>query len=419
MATDLTVIGLGYVGLPLALEACRADLAVIGYDTSSKVVEGLNAGRSHVDDVKDEEVASMRTQGFTATNSEAELVGTDVFVICVPTPLSSDGVPDLSAVVDVSNRLAGVLRPGCLVVLESTTYPGTTEGTVRPLLERGSGLTAGIDFSLAYSPERIDPGNSYYGIKNTPKIIGGLTPACTEKAVEFYDQIVDEVVITVGLAEAELAKLLENTYRHVNIALVNEMAIFCHELGVDLWSAIDAAKTKPFGFEAFYPGPGVGGHCIPIDPNYLSWIVRSIGYRFRIVELTQEISTRMPTYIVRRVQDALNVNGKPVKGSNILLLGVTYKADIGDIRETPATPIASQLLSMGAEVRYFDPYVDEFVVDGCRLSGEPNLAKAMALTDMAVLIQAHRQIVDSDALALAPRIFDTRGVLEGDNVERL
>ncbi|MCX8213280.1 MAG: nucleotide sugar dehydrogenase [SAR202 cluster bacterium] len=419
MATDLTVIGLGYVGLPLALEACRADLAVVGYDTSLKVVESLNAGRSHVDDVTDEEVASMRTQGFTATNSEAELVGTDVFVICVPTPLSSDGVPDLSAVVDVSNRLSGALRPGCLVVLESTTYPGTTEGTVRPLLERGSGLTAGIDFSLAYSPERIDPGNSYYGIRNTPKIVGGLTPACTEKAVEFYGQIVDEVVVTVGLAEAELAKLLENTYRHVNIALVNEMSIFCHELGVDLWSAIDAAKTKPFGFEAFYPGPGVGGHCIPIDPNYLSWIVRSIGYRFRIVELTQEISTRMPTYIVRRVQDALNVNGKPVKGSNILLLGVTYKADIGDIRETPATPIASQLLSMGAEVRYFDPYVDEFVVDGCRLSGESDLAKAMACTDMAVLVQAHRQIVDSDALALAPQIFDTRGVLEGDNVERL
>jgi UDP-N-acetyl-D-glucosamine dehydrogenase len=419
MATDLTVMGLGYVGLPLALEACRADLTVVGYDTSLKVVESLNAGRSHVDDVKDEEVASMRTQGFTATNSEGELVGTDTFVICVPTPLSSDGVPDLSAVVDVSNRLAGALRPGCLVVLESTTYPGTTEGRVRPLLERGSGLTAGIDFSLAYSPERIDPGNSFYGIRNTPKIIGGLTPACTEKAVEFYSQIVDEVVVTVGLAEAELAKLLENTYRHVNIALVNEMAIFCHELGVDLWSAIDAAKTKPFGFEAFYPGPGVGGHCIPIDPNYLSWIVRSIGYRFRIVELTQEISTRMPTYVVRRVQDALNVDGKSVKGSNILLLGVTYKADIGDVRETPATPIASQLLSMGAEVRYFDPYVDEFVVEGSRLRGEPDLAKAMALTDMAVLIQAHRQIVDSDALALAPRIFDTRGVLEGDNIERL
>ncbi|SVB09709.1 uncharacterized protein METZ01_LOCUS162563, partial [marine metagenome] len=370
-------------------------------------------------DVMDEEVATMRNQGFEATSSETQLVGTDVFIICVPTPLSSDGVPDLSAVVDVSSRIAGMLRPGCLVVLESTTYPGTTEGTVRPLLEEGSGLTAGTEFSLAYSPERIDPGNSFYGLKNTPKIVGGLTPTCTEKAVEFYGQIVDEVVTTAGLAEAELAKLLENTYRHVNIALVNEMAIFCHELGVDLWSAIDAAKTKPFGFEAFYPGPGVGGHCIPIDPNYLSWIVRSIGYRFRLVELAQEVSERMPTYVVRRVQDALNTDGKSVKGSNILLLGVTYKADVGDIRETPTTPIVSQLLSMGAEVRYFDPYVDEFVVEGCGLSGEPNLAKAMAHTDVAVLIQAHRQIVDSDALALAPRILDTRGVLEGDNVERL
>ena len=419
MATDLAVIGLGYVGLPLALEACRVGLAVVGYDTSPKVVESLNAGRSHIGDVMDEEVATMRNQGFEATSSETQLVGTDVFIICVPTPLSSDGVPDLSAVVDVSSRIAGMLRPGCLVVLESTTYPGTTEGTVRPLLEEGSGLTAGTEFSLAYSPERIDPGNSFYGLKNTPKIVGGLTPTCTEKAVEFYGQIVDEVVTTAGLAEAELAKLLENTYRHVNIALVNEMAIFCHELGVDLWSAIDAAKTKPFGFEAFYPGPGVGGHCIPIDPNYLSWIVRSIGYRFRLVELAQEVSERMPTYVVRRVQDALNTDGKSVKGSNILLLGVTYKADVGDIRETPTTPIVSQLLSMGAEVRYFDPYVDEFVVEGCGLSGEPNLAKAIALTDMAVLVQAHRQIVDSDALALAPRILDTRGVLEGDNVERL
>lgn len=419
MATDLAVIGLGYVGLPLALEACRVGLAVVGYDTSPKVVESLNAGRSHIGDVMDEEVATMRNQGFEATSSETQLVGTDVFIICVPTPLSSDGVPDLSAVVDVSSRIAGMLRPGCLVVLESTTYPGTTEGTVRPLLEEGSGLTAGTEFSLAYSPERIDPGNSFYGLKNTPKIVGGLTPTCTEKAVEFYGQIVDEVVTTAGLAEAELAKLLENTYRHVNIALVNEMAIFCHELGVDLWSAIDAAKTKPFGFEAFYPGPGVGGHCIPIDPNYLSWIVRSIGYRFRLVELAQEVSERMPTYVVRRVQDALNTDGKSVKGSNILLLGVTYKADVGDIRETPTTPIVSQLLSMGAEVRYFDPYVDEFVVEGCGLSGEPNLAKAMAHTDVAVLIQAHRQIVDSDALALAPRILDTRGVLEGDNVERL
>ncbi|SVB58608.1 uncharacterized protein METZ01_LOCUS211462, partial [marine metagenome] len=350
MTCNLTVIGLGYIGLPLASEACRAGLAVLGFDSEPAVVETLNSGQSHVDDVTDDDVSVMRDSGFVATGNPSDLAEADVFVICVPTPLSSDGIPDLSAIVDASNLVARSLRPGCLVVLESTTYPGTTDGTVRSLLELGSRLVAGVDFYLAYSPERIDPGNPAYGLRNTPKVVGGLTPACTERAVDFYRLIVETVVPTVGLREAELAKLLENTYRHINIALMNEMAVFCHELDIDLWSTIEAARTKPFGFEAFYPGPGVGGHCIPIDPNYLSWAVRSVGYRFRFVELAQEISERMPIYIAQRVQQALNSDQIAVKGSSILLLGVTYKADIRDQRESPARPLAKQLLAMGADV---------------------------------------------------------------------
>lgn len=419
MTSDLTVIGLGYVGLPLALEACRAGLAVLGFDSSPAVVEGLNAGTSHVDDVTDDDVADMDAHGFVTTVDPTDLGDTDVIVICVPTPLSSDGAPDLSSVLEATENIGKSLRPGCLVVLESTTYPGTTDDTVKPALELGSGLVAGVDFSLAYSPERIDPGNSSYGLRNTPKVVGGLTPGCTERAVEFYQQFVETVVPTIGLREAELCKLLENTYRHVNIALMNEMAVFCHEMGVDLWAAIEAARTKPFGFEAFYPGPGVGGHCIPIDPNYLSWVVRSIGYRFRFVELAQEISERMPSYVAQRVQNALNSDQIAINGSKVLLLGVTYKAEISDQRETPARPLAARLSAIGAEVRYFDPYVDNFVVEGREVGREVDLTAALHWSDLAVLVQAHSEIVNSESISIARRVLDTRGVLTGDNVERL
>jgi nucleotide sugar dehydrogenase len=325
----------------------------------------------------------------------------------------------LGAVKAATATISEHLQPGSLVVLESTTYPGTTEDVVRPILEAGSGLVAGTDFWLAYSPERIDPGNPEWGLRNTPKVVGGLTPACTKRAVQFYDQIVDTVVPTVGTREAELAKLLENTYRHVNIALMNEMAVFCHELGIDLWAGIEAAGTKPFGFEAFYPGPGVGGHCIPIDPNYLSWVVRSVGYRFRFVELAEEISARMPAYVAQRVQDLLNVDKKPVNGSVVLLLGVTYKANVRDQRETPARPLAACLSAMGAEVRYFDPHADTFTFNGRELVGEDDLEEALGKADVGVLVQAHNEIIESGALKRARRILDTRGVLSGDNVERL
>jgi nucleotide sugar dehydrogenase len=416
---SLTIVGLGYVGLPLAQEACRSGLRVVGLDTDPSVVSGLSTGLSHIDDIDSVDLAKMARAGFLATTDSSCIRGSDVVVICVPTPLDEDGTPDLGAVKAATTAVSEHLQPGSLVILESTTYPGTTEDIVRPILEAGSGLAAGTDFWLAYSPERIDPGNPEWGLRNTPKVVGGLTPACTEQAVQFYDQIVDTVVPTVGTREAELAKLLENTYRHVNIALMNEMAVFCHELGIDLWAGIEAAKTKPFGFEAFYPGPGVGGHCIPIDPNYLSWVVRSVGYRFRFVELAEEISARMPAYVAQRVQDLLNVDKKPVNGSVVLLLGVTYKANVSDQRETPARPLAACLSAMGAEVRYFDPHADTFTFNGRELVGEDDLEEALGKADLGILVQAHNEIIESGALSRAVRILDTRGVLSGDNVERL
>ena len=419
MAVALTVVGLGYVGLPLVQEACRSGMKVTGLDVNPVVVMDLTNGVSHVDDVDGDDVAEMKAAGFVATTEPDCVEGSDVVVICVPTPLNDDNAPDLSSVIAATRTVAAHLSRGALVVLESTTYPGTTEQKVGPLLEEGSGLTAGVDFNLAYSPERIDPGNREWWFRNTPKVVGGLTKECAERAVEFYEKIVDTVVPTVGLSEAEFAKLLENTYRYVNIALVNEMAVFCHELGIDLWAAIDAAKTKPFGFEAFYPGPGVGGHCIPIDPNFLSWVVRSLGSRFRLVELSQEVSTRMPRYIVKRVQDALNKDLKAVNGSNILLLGVTYKANLSDQRGTPARPVAAQLLDMGAEVYFFDPYVDLFPTNGKELSCATDLSDAINQADLVVLLQAHDQIIQSTSLTEARRILDTRGALSGDNVERL
>ena len=365
---NVVIIGLGYVGLPLAQEAVRVGLRVTGLDVRQSTVDGLNAGRSHVDDLSDADIAAMVAGGFRATTDLSELTGDnapDVTVICVPTPLSESDGPDLTAVKAATESAAAMLKPGALVVLESTTYPGTTDEIVRPLLEKATGLTAGIDFHLAFSPERIDPGNETYGIRNTPKVVGGLTPACTEAAAAFYGTVCDTVVKAKTAREAEMAKLLENTYRHVNIALVNEMAIFCHELGVDLWNAIDCAATKPFGFQAFYPGPGVGGHCIPIDPNYLSYKVRAeLKHPFRFVELAQEINSRMPGYVVDRAAELLNTDAKPLNGAKVLLLGVTYKKDIADQRESPARPIARKLLQRGAVLSYHDPYVDSWQVDG-------------------------------------------------------
>jgi nucleotide sugar dehydrogenase len=411
VAVDLVVIGLGYVGLPLAREAVRSGLTVLGYDHSGEVADGLNSGRSHVGDVPGEDIAAMLARGFRATADEASLATPEVAVICVPTPLSAADGPDLTAVCAAAQTAGRLLHPGMLVVLESTTYPGTTDEVVRPILEKLSGLTAGTGFHLAFSPERIDPGNKTYGIRNTPKIVGGHTPDCAAAATAFYGKLCDQVVPARSTREAEMAKLLENTYRHVNIALVNEMAIFCHELGVDLWDAIRCAATKPFGFQAFYPGPGVGGHCIPIDPSYLSYKVRTLGYPFRFVELAQEINSRMPGYVVDRATELLNRNSKALNGADVLLLGVTYKKDIADQRETPVRPIARKLAARGARLAYHDPYVAQWWVDGRPVRRAADLEAEARRADLTILLQAH-SAYDLDAIARgAQLLLDTRGTI--------
>lgn len=417
--TDVVILGLGYVGLPLAREAARTGLSVLGFDVKPAVADALNGGRSHVDDLSDADVAEMRQAGFRATTDETEIAAAAVAVICVPTPLSDDGGPDLTAVRAAAGAVARNLRPGMLVVLESTTYPGTTDEVVRPILE-ASGLRAGADFHLAFSPERIDPGNKQFGPRNTPKVVGGHTPGCTDRAAEFYGQFVETIVRTSGTREAETAKLLENTYRHVNIALVNEMARFCDQLGIDLWDVIRAASSKPFGFQAFHPGPGVGGHCIPIDPNYLSHNVRAkLGYPFRFVELAQEINATMPDYVVRRAQNILNDAGLAVNGSSVLLLGVTYKPDIADQRESPAVPLARLLHGLGAKLSYHDPYVANWEALGGSVPRVDDAAVAAADADLVILVQNHTGY-DADALARrSKRFFDTRGVTRGAVAHRL
>ncbi|GAB3485979.1 nucleotide sugar dehydrogenase [Nocardiopsis coralliicola] len=409
--TDLVVIGLGYVGLPLAHEAVRAGLAVTGLDLDPAVVDGLNGGRSHIDDLSDADVGAMLDGGFTATRDPDALSGAGAVVICVPTPLSDEGGPDLGAVTAAARSAATRLTPGTLVVLESTTYPGTTEEVVRPILEEG-GLVAGADFHLAFSPERIDPGNPSFGVANTPKVVGGLTEECSRRAAELYGRFVDRVVRARGTREAEMAKLLENTYRHVNIALVNEMAVFCQELGVDLWDSIACAATKPFGFQAFYPGPGVGGHCIPIDPNYLSYKVKTLGYPFRFVELAQEINARMPSYVAQRAQELLNDTGLALSRSRVLLLGVTYKAGIADQRESPARPVARKLAAKGAQITFHDPYVAEWSVNGADVphAGE-DLERALAEADLTILLTDHADYRPKLLAEHARLLLDTRGVM--------
>jgi len=415
---DVAVVGLGYVGLPLVREATLAGLRVCGLEKSAERLRSLRAGSSYMNDVSDAELAAALASGrFTPTADEECLAAARTIVICVPTPLR-DSIPDLTAVLTAGAAVGRRMRPGTLVVLESTTYPGTTEEVLQPLLEQ-PGRRAGQDFHLAFSPERIDPGNARFGLRNTPKLVGGVTPACAAAARDFYARLVDQVVTVSSPKIAEMAKLLENTYRQVNIALMNEMAIFCHELGVDLWESIAAASTKPFGFQPFYPGPGVGGHCIPIDPNYLSFRVRGLGYPFRFVELAQEINARMPSFVVDRIIRLLNNRGRTVRGACVLLLGATYKADVADARESPSNAIAEQLLALGADLRYHDPYVPEWAVGTHRLKCAADLDQQAGEADIVVLVQAHAEY-DLDRLAARSRLFfDTRGKATGPNVVRL
>lgn len=413
------IIGQGYVGLPLAQAASAAGVKVYGFDITQSLVDQLNAGVSHIDDLSDSDVQTMLSQGYEATSDASVIGAADAVIICVPTPLSDEGGPDLRAVESSARTVADHLSRDTVVVLESTTYPGTTDGVMLPILE-GSGLRHGDDFLLAYSPERVDPGSQKYGITNTPKLVGGMTPAATEAAASFYSRFIDTVVPVAGTKEAETAKLLENTYRHVNIALVNEMARFCHDLDIDIWEVIRGAATKPFGFQKFTPGPGVGGHCIPIDPNYLSYQVKkTLGYPFHFVELAQEINSSMPSYVATRVADLLNEQGKALNGANILLLGVTYKPNIADQRESPAQPVAKALQDKKADVAFHDPYVDTWHLDSGSLARVQDFDAAISEADVVVVLQPHEPYDFEDIASKAKVVFDTRGTIAGEGVERL
>lgn len=415
---DLAVIGLGNVGLPLVVEAHRSGLRVLGVEVNSKKVQSLLSGHSYVEGVSDEEIKSALDGGFLPTVDNTELAHAGAAIICVPTPLR-DQVPDLSAIKEAGMAVGSHLEPGELVILQSTSYPGTTQDMLQPLLEQHSGLRAGEDFFLAFAPERIDPGNPVYNLRNTPKIVAGIDQASTERAAELLGKICDDIVILPGPREAEMAKLLENTYRHVNIALINEMAIFCRELGIDVWEVIRGASTKPFGFQAFYPGPGVGGHCIPVDPNYLSFRVGQLGYPFRFVDLAKEINARMPAYVVNRTSELLNGRDKPVKGSRVVLLGVAYKADVGDVRETPAIPIARKLLRMGARLSFADPHVDDFIVDDVGVPRVPDTDLLSYEADIFVVNTAHKALPLDELASNGRLILDTRGAMPAGTAERL
>jgi len=410
----VAVLGLGYVGLPLALAASEAGHQVIGFDVNERRVRALTEGISGIEDVDDLELKLATASGrlrFTAASTE--LADRDTFVICVPTPLT-DKVPDLSMVKAAVDTVGAHLSVGDLLILESTTYPGTTEELVAPRIREVSGLRAESDYHLVFSPERIDPGNSTFSLRNTTKVIGGLGEAATKAAALFYGSFIERVHMVSSPREAEMAKLLENTYRHVNIALVNEMAVFCTELGIDLWEAIEAASTKPFGFMKFRPGPGVGGHCIPIDPSYLSWRVRKLGYSFRFVELAGEINDRMPDYIATRVSDLLNQHHKPVNGARILLLGVAYKQDVGDVRESPSHALTRRLGARGARITWHDPHVDLFEVEGVPLSRTTKLTDAELGAADLVIVHTDHSYYDWPAVVAGARlVFDTRNATIG------
>ena len=416
----VAVIGLGYVGLPLAVEFARGGLSVTGIDVDRSKCASINAGRSYIDDVPSSDLAPLVQDGrLSATTDWSSLDGADAnggacdaAIICVPTPLNKTKDPDISYIVAATDRLAEHMHAGMLVVLESTTYPGTTTEILLPRIKR-NGYTVGQDFFLAFSPERVDPGNRTWHTRNTPKVLGGLTPACTQVASALYRCAVETIVPVSSPAAAEMVKILENTYRAVNIGLANEMAQICQRMGLDIWEIIAAAKTKPFGYMPFYPGPGLGGHCIPIDPLYLSWKARGMGVETRFIELADYVNSSMPRYWVGRIQDALNEHGQPLRGSTVLVLGVAYKANVSDLRETPALEIIAELRARGAKVVYHDPHVPTLpLADGSALESVPLSAAALAEADCVFVHTAHTQ-VDWGRVSELPgeKVVDSRGVL--------
>jgi len=414
---NLAVIGLGYVGLPLAIEAVNNKLKVAGYDINESVVDSLNKSISHVEDISNKVLKDALSKNLLITSDSNILGDSEYIVISVPTPLT-DYQPDLSYVEAATKSIAENLTKGQIIILESTTYPGTTLEIVKPILEKNSSLLAGEDFLLGYSPERIDPGNKEWTFKNTPKIVSGINEKSLKKISEFYNSIIDEVVEVSGTREAEMVKLIENTYRQVNIAMVNELAILSNMLDIDIWEVIDAAKTKPFGFQSFRPGPGVGGHCIPIDPKYLSFKTRQIGQPVRFVELAQEINNSMPNYVISRVSELMNKKEILLKNSRILILGVAYKKDIGDTRESPAIDIIESLLDKSAEVSFYDPYVDELIVNKEIVLKEQDL-DSISNYDMVIIHTPHTSFSKIDFENIKSLIFDTTGSFTITNAERI
>ncbi len=413
------VIGLGYVGLPLALTLANAGFQVIGIDVNSQKVESINNGISYIEDIDSDLMATfVRAGRLRATVDYSALLELDTVNICVPTPLRKSKEPDMSYIVAAVDSIARYVKAGQLIILESTTYPGTTEEIVLPKLSE-AGLVVGKDFFLAFSPERIDPGNEVYTLANTPKIVGGITRTCTEVAKTFYEQFVGKVVSVSSTRTAEMVKLLENTFRSVNIGLVNEMALMCDRMGLDVWEIVDAAATKPFGFMPFYPGPGLGGHCIPVDPHYLSWKAKTYEFYARFIELASEINSSMPRYVLKRIMDALNSHKKCVNGSKVLIIGVAYKRDVGDTRESPAIDVIGMLAELGGEISYFDPYVPELRVDG-RISNRCSELTDSLLTevDCVVIMTDHSCIDYQDIVAHSRLIVDTRNATKSVKLGR-
>lgn len=412
---DLTfgVIGLGYVGLPLAIEAARSGIKVLGFDVKEEVTKGINDGLTHIQDLTHEDIEEQVQAGrLEATTDMGRLAECGAISICVPTPLSKTRDPDISFIFSATEAVSKTLRPGQLVVLESTTYPGTTREIVLPELEK-NGLVVGEDFYLCFSPERVDPGNPVWQTKNTPKVIGGLTSDCSEAGVALYSRFFDSLVPVSSTEAAELTKILENTFRAVNIGLVNEVALIADRLGVDVWEVIDAAATKPFGFMKFTPGPGLGGHCIPVDPHYLSWKMRTLNYKTRFIDVASEINSAMPEFVVGKVSKALNRAGKAVNGSRVLVLGVAYKPDIDDVRESPALDVIRLLERDGAKVDYHDPYVPCLEEDGKVWQGKALTDELISSVDVAVIVTNHTDVDHGRVFELAPIVVDTRNATRG------
>jgi UDP-N-acetyl-D-glucosamine dehydrogenase len=408
------VVGLGYVGLPLVDVFGRAGFSVVGIDVDANKIEALRKGKSYIEDVPSARIAALVRKGALHATTDFSIVETlDALSICVPTPLRKTGDPDLSFIVNVTEEIAKYLHPGMVIVLESTSYPGTTREIMLPKCE-AHGLKVGRDLFLAFSPERVDPGRTDWTTVNTPKVIGGITPACLEVALAYYGRAIDELVPVSSAEAAEMTKLLENTFRAVNIGLVNEIAIICDRLGLDVWEVIEAAATKPFGYMKFTPGPGLGGHCIPIDPLYLSWKLKAVNYNARFIELASEINTNMPRYVVGKVQDALNKQRKSINGSRILVLGVAYKPNVSDLRESPALDVIGLLRQKGAVVEYHDPYVPEIRHESIQLKSVPDLESAIGKADCVVITTNHDSYSWKKILAQSRLIVDTRNALGDD-----